>query len=337
MYIFYNMRHLESGLLELDSVDKKTLHELDLDARMPISKIAKNLRISRVVSEYRISKMQETGLIRAFSSMMDPCKFGFSSWKVYLRFHNMKQGIEKKMIDYLVQNNKVWWVVKCYGKFDLLYSVFAESFYEFNEVINKFHELFGEYILDESINNHLEPQYFSRGYLTEKPPEVLCEPFMKKPVKEKIDETDISIMKELGKNCRIPLTVLASKLGITPRIASYRIKELMEKKIIVFNRLSLDVNKLGMDFYKSLLYLKNIDAENLEKLVAYCRQNKFINECVRSVGEWQMEIELEVNDFKQFNEIMDDMKINFPNLIIRTEPLLLHKEYKSEFNFLDYL
>jgi len=45
--------------------------------------------------------MKEAGLIRAFTSMMDPCKFGFSSWKVYLRLHNLKQDTEKKMISFL--------------------------------------------------------------------------------------------------------------------------------------------------------------------------------------------------------------------------------------------
>lgn len=324
------------GKIKLDLTDRKILHQLDLDARMPVSKIAKKLKTSRTVVEYRIGKMKELGLIRSFTSMMDPSKFGFSSWKVYLSFHNLTPEIEKQMINYLVKNRKVWWVVKCYGKCNLLYSVFAESFYEFNEVLNEFHGLFGEYILEESINNHMEIQYFSRGYLLEEPVEALCEEFVKKPVKEDVDETDIKIMIELGKNCRIKLTELAHKLNITPRIANHRIKNLSKRRIIMLNRLNLDVNVLGMDFYKGLVYLKNTSKKNIEKVIQYCLQNKFINECVKSVGEWQLEVELEVTDFKHFNEIMDELKIKFPELVIRTEPVLLQKEYKAEFNFLDY-
>ncbi len=326
----------QSEVIQLDKVDRKILHQLDLDARMPISKIAHNLKISRIVADYRIKKMKQAGLIRAFTSMIDPCKFGFSSWKIYLRLHNLKPETEKQMIEFLNNHNQVWWVAKCYGSYDFLYSVFAESFYEFNQVLNKFHELFGAYIAEESINNHLEPRYFFRGYLIDETPKELCMPFMKKPTKEKVDEIDISIMRKMGKNCRIPLTELAQDLKITPRIVNYRIKELMKRQLIVFNRLSLDVNKLGMDFYKGLIYLKNVEEKHLRSLIQYCKEHPYINEVVKSVGAWQMEVEVEAREFKHFNEIMEELKLHFPDLIIKIEHVLLYQEYKAEFNFLDY-
>ena len=81
---------------------------------------------------------------------------------------------------------------------------------------------------------------------------------------------------------------------------------------------------------------ESITEKMLEKIIEFCRNHQYINEVVKSVGEWQMEAEMEVRDFKHFNEIMEELKMTFPDLIIRTEPILLHKEYKDEFNFIEY-
>ncbi len=324
-------------IIALDKVDRKILHELDLNARLDSSKIAKICKISRIVVDYRIRKMRDFGLIRSFSTFSDPAKFGLTSWKVYLKFQNLTKELESEIIEFLRNQKNVWWVAKCRGKFDLLYSALAESFYEFNLLSEEFHSKFGQFILEEALNNHLEPQYFSRGYILKHDLIELGWPFLAKPQKEKIDEIDIKILNELGINCRQNVTQIARKLNLTAKIVSYRIKELSEKKIIVIHRLNLDVSKLGMEFYKGLIYLKNTTEANFSKLREYLRQEPYINEYVKSVGEWQLEIEAEVNNFRHFNEIIDKLRLNFPEMIVRIEPLLIYEEHKSEFNFLNYV
>lgn len=319
---------------KLDKIDYKILHELDKDARIDISKLAKRLQLSRIVVDYRIKKMLEQGLIRSFSSFIDPAKFGLSSWKVYLKFQNLQPNTEKEMILFLQKQKEVWWIARCRGKYDLLYSALGESFYEFNQILEQFHSQFGEYILEEALNNHLEPQYFSRGYLSNQASVNLCSPFLSKPNKEKIDAIDLNILRELNRNCRQKVTELARKLKLTAKIVMYRIKELQRKKIIVMNRLNLNSKKLGLEFYKGLIYLKNTSPQNMMKLKEFIKQNKYLNELVKSVGPWQMEIEAEVKSFSHFNEIIDELRLNFPEIIIRIEPLLIYEEFNSEFNFL---
>ena len=325
----------ENNIMPLDKINRKILHELDLNARLDVSKIAKICRISRIVVEYRIKKMLDFGLIRSFSTFSDPAKFGLTSWKVYIKFQNLTKESESEIIEFLRKQRNIWWIAKCRGKFDLLYSALAESFYEFNLLLEEFHSRFGEYILEEGINNHLEPQYFSRGYISQHNIIELGWPFMAKPQKENANESDKKILNELGVNCRQNVTEIARKLNLTAKIVSYRIKELSNKKIIVIHRLNLDISKLGMEFYKGLIYLKNTNQANLKKLKEYIKQEPYINEYVKSVGEWQLEIEAEVNSFRHFNEIIDKLRISFPEMIVRIEPLLIYEEYKSEFNFLN--
>ena len=49
---------------DLDNVDRRILYALDLDARQPISRLAKKLGISKDVANYRIKKMVDSKLIK---------------------------------------------------------------------------------------------------------------------------------------------------------------------------------------------------------------------------------------------------------------------------------
>lgn len=328
---------LDSDIVELDLMDKKILHQLDLDARMPVSKIAKRARTSRTIVEYRINKLLELGVIRAFVAQVDPTKFGLSSWKVYLQLHNVSKEKEKEMIQFLSEKPQAWWIVKSYGSYNLVYSVVGENYFEFYKVLLEFHDRFGEFILKEDINNHLEPEFSSRGYFLNEKPEPLCKPFLVKPVKEKFDETDLKILKTIAPNARLSVVDMARKCNLSPRIVDYRLKDLIKREVIVFFRLSIDANKLGRDFYKGLIYLKNSSSKNLEKLCEYCLQHSLIHQWGKSVGRWQFEIELEVKDFKQYNKVAEELLNNFPDLIVRIEPVLLYEEFNPEYNFLEYV
>lgn len=326
----------EAKFYGLDPLDRKILYQLDLNSRQHVTKIAKAVRSSRHVVDYRIKKLLEEGYIKSFSAFIDPTRFGLTSWKVYLQLKGTNEKIENEMISFLDSIPNVWWAVKCVGAYDLLYAVLAKDSFELNKILYEFHDKFDKYIHKEDMNNHLEPVYFSRGYLTDTESVELCEPFMKKPVKDNFDEIDIQIMKLIAKNARLNSVQIAKEIGSTPRAANYRIKDLIKRKAIVFYRLGLNQSKFNLEFYKGLIYLSSTKEEDIKLLRDYCRVNPYINECVKSVGPWQFEMELEIPNLRKFAEIDLEMKTKFPKLINRIEPLLLYEERKAEFNFLDY-
>ena len=60
----------------LSKVDKKILELLQHDARIPISKIAKEINMSENRIKYRLEKLENKGVIRRFVVLIDPKKVG---------------------------------------------------------------------------------------------------------------------------------------------------------------------------------------------------------------------------------------------------------------------
>lgn len=321
----------------LDLLDRKILAELDQNSRQPFSQIAKKVRTSRTVVEYRIKKLIENGIIVSLSAFVDPAKFGLTSWKVYLQFHNKSKEIEEAITQFLQEEKKVWWVIKCEGNFDLMFLVLTKSVHKFYDFLSSFQSKFSKNEARIEITTHINPDFFSRGYLLNKESKKVCLTFLKEPILEKVDKTDIEILKILNKNSRTPSTEIAIKLKTTPRIVNYRIKELLKRNIITNFRLIPNVNKINMDYYKVMIQLKDLTIDKEKKFKKFLELHPNIINSSNSWGPWEIEFETEIENYKKLTELINIIRNEFSDIIKKIEFVLIYEELKATNDFLDYM
>ena len=99
--------------------DKKILSELDIDSRQSFTKIANKVGLSKEVVNYRIKRLINEGTIKGFYPIIDVSRFGYSSYRIFLRFQNLTTEKEKKIINYLQNQNSVGWIVFIRGNWDI--------------------------------------------------------------------------------------------------------------------------------------------------------------------------------------------------------------------------
>lgn len=320
---------------KLDLVDRKILFELDINSRQPLTTLSKKLRKSRNVVEYRIKNLQKRGIIKNFVTLLDAGKLGLMIWNVYVEFQNLTPKIENEIISYLKNNKKVWWIGLTTGTWNLIYSICVKDVKEFYSTVSDFNSIYGHYILNQSLAAHVEVEIFSRGYFLSKPSIGVA--WYKKFESLKIDTTDKKILRELSINARISSVELANKLKLTPRIVSYRIKELVNKQIITRFRLQLDASKIDYGFYKVIVHLKSLSKKNDASLKEYCRQLGNIFHYEKKIGPWMLELEMDVESYEKVNEIMKIMKEKFPDYIKNYEIMLVYDEPKGELDLTQQL
>ena len=322
---------------KLDLLDKKILTELDQDSRQSYSQIAKKVRTSRTVVEYRVKRLIESGIIISLSAFVNPAKFGLTSWKVYLQFHNKNEEINQAITQFLQEEKRVWWVIKCEGNFDLMFLVLTKSVHEFYEFLSDFQSKFSRDEARIEITTHINPDFFSRGYLLNKESKKVCPTFLKEPTFEKLDKTDIEILKIIIKNSRTPSTEIATKLKTTARIVNYRIKDLLKRNIITHFRLIPNVNKIGMDYYKVMIQLKDLTKDKEKKLKKFLELHPNIINYSNSWGPWEIEFETEIENYKKLTELINNIRNEFSDIIKKIEFVLIYEELKATNDFLDYI
>jgi len=326
---------MKNRLEELDNLDKRILYELDIDARIPTTKLSRKLRISREKVNYRIGNLIKGGIIRKFTTVIDPAKLGYTMFKLYLKFQNLSKEKEKEMIEWLMQNPFVYWFASAQGRWDMNIAVFANDITHFDEIISEFISKYGKYILEQEFNTTLQVGIKSKNWISQKETggEVV---FVGGRIENiNLDRIDVEILKILANNARMSATEIARKTNSTERIVIYRIKQLQKQRIILRFTTSLDLEVLGMQFFKTTINLNIISKDAKNKIINYCKNNPNIGFFIFPIGSWLLEFELIVKDNKQFYNIMNDFREKFSE-VKGYETIIFPIEYKFDWMPLCY-
>ncbi|MBS3117866.1 winged helix-turn-helix transcriptional regulator [Candidatus Woesearchaeota archaeon] len=317
--------------LNLDLKDRKLLYQLDIDCRQTNSEIGKKVGLSKQVVDYRIKRFLKEGIIPRFATVVDTYKLGFSKYKIYLSLENASKEVIKQMIDFLKSHDKTEWIATCSGRWDIIAGYIVKDIYEFNDAVKELDEKFSQHISTREIIVGLGVPHWRKEYLlnNKEPHKVIFQGGQRGNYK--IDKTDEEILKLLVNNARMPLTEIAQRLKTTPRVINYRIKILKKDKIILINRIFLDLNKFNWIYCKALLKFKNLTNQKYKQFFQYCNSINDLTYMINSIGSWDLEMDFEIEDFNKFNKIMLEIRDKFSDIIKHYDFVIVMNEDKLDY------
>ncbi len=321
---------------ELNLIDRKVLHELDLNARLSTVRIARNLKQSREKINYRINRLVDEGVIRKFVTMINPAKMGYSIYKLFFKFQNLSKEKEKEMLGWLTSSNYVYWIASAKGKWDLNITIFARNINHFEEIMSEFISKYGGYIQEQEFNSTLKVGIMSKDWLLSEGQLTSKITYVGGESNDlKIDKIDIEILKILANNARISAMEIANKTGLTQKIVLYRIKQLEKKEIILGYTTSLDLEILDRQYFKATVNFNVMTEKTKKKIIEYCCNDPNMGFLIFCIGSWPLELELIVKDNKEFYKIMDNFREAFPEMK-GYDTIIFPKEYKFDWMPLCY-
>jgi len=318
--------------IKIDNLDMKMLSELDGNSKILVTQLAKGLRISREVAKYRLKRLVDLNVIKSFTTMINPAKFEFLIYKIYLKIQNLSTEKEKELIDYLKKEKKVFWLAKTDGSFDLIAGLYVKNVVEFDKFLSEFMGKFGKYISSKHISNTVYSYPFRKKYFLikeEKREEIVWGGI---PEKELIDKLSIKILKLIAEDSRMPIVEICEKLKTTPKTVISKIKYLEKRKVILGYRTILNLYKINKSNFKAIIYFQNISPEKEEKFKDFCRKNPNIIYYIKTIGEWDVELDIEIEGYKEFNSLIKEIKTNFGDIIKNIESVYIAEEPKGELN-----
>ncbi len=310
--------------IKLDITDRKILAELDKHCRISNAQLAKKVNKSREAVKYRIQQLQKRGIIEKFITSINPNKLGFYMFKVYLKLENIPK--EKERFFQELKNNKdIYWIGICDGAFDCVFAILSrnttEYFGKINDLLSKWQHLIISKIIGTMVDTR---QYNKKFFTNDKNGEPVT--FGGDIVHNEIDKLDTKILNILANNARIPLAELARKVNSTIEIVRGRIKKLEQKEIILNYRITVDFNKLGLEFFKAIIYFRTLSTQDEQSLFEWMRVHPNSLYYIRSLAPWEVEFEFAVENYQQFNQIINDLRQKFPHVIRNHEHLIMIHE-----------
>jgi len=148
---------------------------------------------------------------------------------------------------------------------------------------------------------------------------------------EELDKTDKKILNQLNMNCRQSVADLSRKTGISRDVVAYRIKKLVEKKVILGFKPVFNPPKLGFPAINNVYFLlqpKSVDQES--KFVSHLRARREVISVASLVGKWEYEAKIIAKDPSDFQEILKSIRMKFPDLIRDFEIMGTLEEHKHQ-------
>lgn len=317
----------------LDLKDKKILVELELNSRRSNNQIAKKVNLSKEVVKYRIDRLLEKGVILRFNTIINYFKLGYSKYKLYLRFTNIDKNKLEEIGKYFNSHKNTEWVALTTGRWDLITSFIVHNVNEFDDEIQFFLNQFSVFIQEKAVTTTLYLVHETRGFLSSENKAINRKIVYhtSKDKTEKIDKLDEEILKIITNNARTPITEIAKIAKTTPRIIQYHLKDLEKKKIILTYKSHLEPKAIGRIFCKLIIYLSNPTEKRLNSFIGYCSKIPGVVWPQRVMGAWDFELDLELNDYDEFQKIILEIKEKYSDIIKNHEFCIVSKEFKLDF------
>ncbi|MBN1385997.1 Lrp/AsnC family transcriptional regulator [Candidatus Woesearchaeota archaeon] len=312
----------------LRDIERKVIAGLERDARAHFSKIGKKMRKSQQQVSYTVNSLEKQGIIKGYYTIIDYSKLDVLHFRAYFKVSYISEKKMEELARSMASEPMTCFVATCGGEYDLIATFLAKNPSQFNKALHKIMEKHPRHLQNFTVLTTVVARGSGRKYLFSNTNTLTEDIYGGDREAEKIDELDMRLLERLSANARESALKLAAKLGTTSKTVIERIKRMQDRLVIRSFRPLLDLQSAG--YKRSLLTIRyhNITAEKENELINFLNAHPNVLRLFKTIGEWDVEVELEGEDAQKLRKIEMEIRERFAALIqtIRIIPLYdVHK------------
>jgi DNA-binding Lrp family transcriptional regulator len=290
---------------KIDIIDKKILNYLDINARITLPELSKKIRKPKETIYYRIQNMQKSNIVKKFYAIINASPLGYNYYLIFIKFEKINEKKHKEIKKFIMNTNCCINIRNIEGYYDLYFTCVFRSLDEFNEFILLFYSEFSAWIIEKSVNIILGTHKYNQKALFDSPTKRI---YIDHSIigTDKIDKTEIEIMKEICENSRIKITDLSRKIKKSWTIAKYHLRKLERKKIMIGYFTYINFEILGRNLLLINICLK--DPKCRKSIAEFFDKTNTCLFAYDLIGKYDLSVELFPKDEAQIRKIIDDFK-----------------------------
>ena len=318
---------------------KKPPHDLIVlaseNSRYKLKALAKILSKSPQRIKYNLKQLSSPTLILSHPHcIFDYSYFGLILFRVYFKNSFISEKEKQKILEILNANQYIIAIYELSGEFDLVIELAAHNPSRINKELKNlagFIPALNDYKLILNIVTHLYPKTFLL-----QSPELTSE-FEKQLIiggdrqQVSFNNNELMIMKNLLDNPNIRLSSLAKSSSINIKTAISILSSLKKKKIIKGFKQTLNNESLEIEKTRLFLKLHNISKEREDELLDFCLETREITQINKTVGDWDMEVDLESLSKPRVKLIINKLREQFKDIIANFNREEFNEYYKKTY------
>lgn len=315
---------------KLRLIEEKVLRQLEKDSRRSFSNIGKKIRKSQQQVSYTVNALKGKSILNSLFTIVDYSKLDIISFCVYFKISYINKKNLEDFIAYLCNDVHTSWIATCSGKYDLICTFLSKNPSQFNKILKSIIKMFSKEIADYTVLTTIVNRWFGRKYLFK---EYHLEEIIfggdREP--EEISKKNLLILNEISKDARISSVTVANKLSTTPKTVIRSIKELEKKGLILGYKPSLNIRNMNMISKLILIRYHNSSLDLEDNFLNFLKNHPNIISISKTLGEWDIEIEVEAKNSMDFRMIEMELRERFALLIKEIENFSVFRVLKRRY------
>lgn len=232
----------------------------------------------------------------------------------------------------LNKSANVNWLAGTAGRWDLVCATHFKSIQDFYKFQQNLIFNYGDIIKSRDIMSITQLFNFRRYYLVGKKAQKIELAYWVSPKKTiQLDPLDKEIIKILIENARESATGISRKTKTSPEVVSKRIRKMVNDGLIQSFYLKLGWKKIGCEYYKIIITLKNLTEKRKHELVEFCAVHPNIIYVIEGIGIGDMHLDAEMENVEFLRTFISQLRRNFADIIEDFEILTITKEHKMRY------
>ncbi len=288
------------------------------DAREKLKNLSNILKKSPQRLKYSLKALEREGVMYNPHCVFDYSYFGLILFRVYFKGGYISEKGKGTIIEKLSENPYVVSIYELSGEFDLVIEIESKNPSRFNKELKTVADLIPElnnYKVMLNIVTHLYPRF----YLAR---EIDPYSFMESEIivggdreVQPFSNNEMLVMKSLLSHPKMRFTRLAKESSMNVKTLMGEIKRLRERKAIRGFKYLVDGSRLGISKYRLFLRLHNMSKERDSQLLDYFKRTKEVVQVNKTVGDWDMEVDIEAFESSRIRYIISQIREDFKDVL----------------------
>ncbi|MBL7147456.1 MAG: AsnC family transcriptional regulator [Nanoarchaeota archaeon] len=319
----------------MGKIDYGLIYFLSQNSRISLKELSTYLRKSSQRLKYSIYALNKENILGKPYCIFDYSYFGLVLFRVYFRGAYINNQDKEHIIRELENNPYVNSIYEFTGEFDLTVEFASPNPSKFNKELKKLSEsipTLNDYKIILNFVTYIFPNRYLVRYINRTDSLQSTEKIIGGDREmEKFSNNEMKVMKNLLLYPNIRLTKLAKKAELNVQTVKSVMKSLMKRNIIRGFKYIVNTNKLGINKCRLFIKLHNLNIERESKLMEFIIKTKEIVQINKTVGDWDLELDIESLDKDKIKYTLLNLREGFKELIERFNIMDFYSYYKKTY------
>lgn len=320
--------------------DNNLIYYCSEDARIRLKELSNLTGKSPQRLKYNLQRMMNEKILYSPHPIIDYSFFGFLLFRIYFKGSYIGEKDKLNTILELQDHPSVVSIYELGGEFDLVIEFEVPNASRFNKELKKLTykiRSLNNYKVVLNIVTHIfSRQYLLPGSLNSSDNFPGASPSRNIIVggdrqRESFSKGEQLVLQNLLHNPLIHFTNLARKSSLNVKTVMTILKNLQKRRILRGYHFLIDTNNLGINKHRLFFKLHNLTPERENALIEHCIKIPEIVQVNKTVGDWDLEIDIESLDKNAVRYLIAGLREEFTDVIETFNNMEFYQNYKKTF------